>query len=229
MKLPAQVLPDPLPADPMPLAEAWLAEAWERRVQPNPDAMVLATCDSEGRPSARIVLCKRIVASPGYLLFYTNYRSRKGRELAKNASAAGVLHWDSLHRQLRVEGRIVKATAAESDAYFATRAWQSRVGAWASQQSEPVASRDELVAAVRSAATRLGTPDPTGDDAEANAATPVPRPAHWGGYRLWLESVECWVEGEYRIHDRARWQRALTPADAYSFTPGPWSVSRLQP
>src|SRR5262245_24401106 len=125
MKLPAQLLPDPLPDDPMPLAADWLAEAWQQRTQPNPDAMVLATSDTDGRPSARVVLCKRIVTTPGYLLFYTNYRSRKGRELANNARAAGVLHWDALHRQLRVEGRVVKATDAESDAYFATRAWQS--------------------------------------------------------------------------------------------------------
>jgi pyridoxamine 5'-phosphate oxidase len=229
MKLPAQLLPDPLPDDPMPLAEAWLAEAWERRVQPNPDAMVLATCTAGGGPSARVVLCKRIVASPGYLLFYTNYRSRKGRELANNARAAGVLHWDTLHRQLRIEGRVVKATAAESDAYFATRAWQSRVGAWASRQSEPIASRAALVSAVRSAATRLGTPDPTTEDVPPDAAVPVPRPAHWGGYRLWLESIEFWVEGEFRIHDRARWQRSLTAVDEHTYAAGPWSASRLQP
>lgn len=213
----------------MPLAVAWLAEAWQRRTQPNPDAMVLATCDARGRPSARVVLCKQIVAQPGYLLFYTNYRSRKGSELATNARAAGVLHWDALHRQLRVEGRVVKATAAESDAYFATRAWQSRVGAWASQQSEPVASRDALVAAVRSSATRLGTPDPTSEAAQHAAPQSVPRPGHWGGYRLWLDSVEFWVEGEYRIHDRARWQRTLEPADARGFVAGPWSATRLQP
>lgn len=229
MKLPADTLPDPLPGDPMPLAETWLAEAWAQRAQPNPDAMVLATCDTDGRPSARVVLCKRIVSAPGYLLFYTNYRSRKGRELASNARAAGVLHWDTLHRQLRVEGRVVKATEAESDAYFATRAWQSRVGAHASQQSEPVASRAELVVAVRSAATRLGTPDPTDDESGQRAEPNVPRPAHWGGYRLWLESVECWVAGEFRIHDRARWQRSLTPLDAHTFSAGPWSITRLQP
>ncbi len=228
MKLLSQTLPDPPPADPMPLAAAWLAEAWQLRPQPNPDAMVLATCDAAGRLSARVVLCKTIVASPGYALFYTNYDSRKGRELAANASAAGVLHWDSLHRQLRLEGRVLRATAAESDAYFASRAWQSRVGAWASEQSAPVASRVQLVEAVRSAAARLGTPDPTA----AGEPVPLPaiaRPSNWGGYRLWLDAVELWVEGEFRIHDRVRWTRELSPAGPHDFAAGPWTATRLQP
>jgi len=229
MKLPAQTLPDLLPADPMPLAAGWLAQAWEERLQPNPDTMVLATCDAAGRPSARVVLCKQIVAGPGYLLFYTNYRSRKGRELEANAQAAGVLHWDALHRQLRVEGRVVRATDAESDAYFASRAWQSRVGAWASQQSEPVQSRALMVSAVRSAAAQLGTPDPTAADAEQAGPQSVPRPPHWGGYRLWVDCVELWVEGDHRIHDRARWTRSLEPAGPHSFKAGPWTASRLQP
>src|SRR5688500_11723599 len=227
MKLPAQTLPEPLPADPLPIAAAWLAEAWEQRLQPNPDAMVLATCDASGRPAARVVLCKQIVAESGYLLFYTNYQSRKGSELAANPRAAGVLHWDALHRQLRVEGRVVRATAAESDRYFASRAWQSRVGAWASQQSQPAQSREDLIGAFRAAALRLGTADPTLPEGEAPAH--VPRPPHWGGYRLWLDTVELWVEGEFRIHDRARWTRSLVPASPDSFACGPWTATRLQP
>lgn len=228
----SQTLPERLPADPMPMAAAWLAEAWERRVQPNPDAMVLATVDGAGRPSARVVLCKQIVADPGFLLFHTNYGSRKGRELAVNPRAAAVLHWDALHRQLRIEGLIVKALPEESDAYFATRPWQRRVGAWASQQSEPVASRAVLLEAVRKAAARLGTPDvlgPSEPEAEAGRTIEVPRPPHWGGYRLWAEAVELWMEGAYRIHDRARWTRALTPAGEHDFAVGRWTATRLQP
>jgi pyridoxamine 5'-phosphate oxidase len=227
MKLLTQTLPDPPPADPLPLAAAWLEEAWKLKPQPNPDAMVLATCDAQGRPSARVVLCKEIVAAPGYLLFYTNYRSRKARELEANERAAAVLHWDALHRQLRFEGRVVRATEAQSDVYFASRAWQSRVGAWASQQSAPVESRALLVAAVKSAAARLGTPDPTAHVGQVPAS--VPRPPHWGGFRLWLDAVELWVEGEFRIHDRIRWTRPLTPAGRHEFEAGPWTTVRLQP
>jgi len=230
MTSPEQKLPEPLPREPLSLASAWLAQAWAAKTQPNPDAMVLATCDLKGRPSARVVLCKQLVADPGYILFYTNYRSRKGRELLENRRAAGVLHWDAMHRQLRVEGQIELASEAESDAYFASRAWQSRVGAWASEQSEPIASRSDLVTAWRTAAKRLNTPDPTQAPPQAAPETAIPRPEHWGGFRLWLESVELWVEGEYRIHDRARWTRILNRNGGGSgFTSGSWSVSRLQP
>ena len=128
-------LPDPLPAEPLELAADWLAEATRREVQPNPNAMVLATADASGRPSARVVLCKQITAHPGLLIYYTNYRSHKGRELQANPRAAIVMYWDQLHRQLRVEGRVVRASAAENDAYFATRNWQSRLGAWAASKA----------------------------------------------------------------------------------------------
>ena len=223
-----ELLPDPLPAEPMTMAVAWLAQAWQARAQPNPDAMVLATVDSRGQPAARVVLCKQIVADPGYLLFYTHYGSRKGHEIGANPRGAAVLHWDALQRQLRIEGPIVKALPEESDAYFKTRAWQSRVGAWASRQSEPVASRDLLVEAVRGAAAQLGTPDVLAPSPAAKDVV-VPRPPHWGGYRLWAESVELWVAGEYRIHDRARWTRSLTPAGAHGFRASDWTATRLQP
>jgi pyridoxamine 5'-phosphate oxidase len=224
----SQLLPEPLPAEPMTMAAAWLADAWRLCAQQNPDAMVLATVDHRDHPAARVVLCKQIVAEPGYLLFYTNYGSRKGREIAAHPRGATVLYWDALHRQLRIEGPIVKALPEESDAYFATRAWQSRVGAWASQQSEPVATRAQLIETVRGAAARLGTPDVLAPSAEGKDVA-VPRPPHWGGYRLWAESVELWVEGEYRIHDRARWTRALTSAGEHDFRAGPWTATRLQP
>jgi len=220
-------LPDPLPAEPLEVAASWLAEATRRKVQPNPNAMVLATADASGQPSARLVLCKQISPEPGFLTFYTNYRSRKGRELTDNPQAAIVMYWDALHRQVRVEGRIVQVEAAESDAYFASRNWQSRLGAWASEQSQPIGSRTELLGKVAKAALRLALPVPA-DEQQQDPGLHIARPPHWGGYRLWATAVELWVEGSARIHDRARWQRILTPR-AGGFDAGPWSVSRLQP
>ena len=221
-------LPDPLPEEPLETAVAWLAEATRGEISPNPNAMVLATADDSGRPSARVVLCKQITPRPGYLTFYTNYLSRKGRELAARPRAAVVMHWDALHRQLRVEGRIVRTSAADSDAYFASRNWQSRLGAWASEQSEPIASRTQLVAKVAKTALRFALPVPSGDEHASDPGQRIPRPPHWGGYQLWAEAVELWVEGSARIHDRARWVRTLEP-QGEGFAPGPWSVSRLQP
>jgi pyridoxamine 5'-phosphate oxidase len=228
VKLPTEVLPEILPPDPLVVLKQWMAESWQRRLQPNPNAMVLATSEADGRPSARVVLCKEIVAQPGYLVFFTNYLSRKGQQLARNPRAAAVIHWDALHRQVRIEGPVVQAPPHDSDAYFASRPWQSRVGAWASQQSEPVASREILRKAVASTAARFGVPDPiqAQDDASEHS---IPRPPHWGGYRLWADSVELWVEGEGRIHDRARWTRELEPRTDGLFSAGPWSATRLQP
>ncbi|SRR5579871_59265 len=226
-----QTLPDPLPAEPLATANAWLEEATRGRVQPNPNAMVLATVGGGGQPSARIVLCKEIVATPGYLVFYTNYESHKGRELAEHPRAALLFHWDALHRQVRVEGPVVRSPPAESDAYFASRPWPSRVGAWASAQSRPVASRAQLLEQLVAAGRRLGTPavGPGGDPADAAREVVVPRPPHWGGYRLWAEAVELWVEGAHRLHDRARFTRTLAPGAAEAFAPGPWRAVRLQP
>lgn len=222
-------LPDRLPDDPLEIANAWLAEAWQRQLQPNPNAMVLATVDARGQPSARVVLCKEITPRPGYLVFYTNYHSRKGRELAANPRAAVVLHWDHLQRQVRIEGPVVKAPEADSDAYFASRSWQRRLGAWASRQSEPLESREALLAAVTAEARRFGAPIPGQEEPEEGFDITIPRPPHWGGYRLWAESVELWIEGHSRIHDRARWTRTLTPRGEDQFEPGPWSATRLQP
>ena len=148
------------PAEPLAVLERWLAEARNHRVQPNPNAMVLATCDAEGRPSARVMLCKGVAVEPGYLSFYGNYRSRKGLELAANGRAAAVFHWDAQHRQVRIEGPVVTAPPADSDGYFASRPWQSRIGAWASAQSEPAESRQALERALAEAAERFGAPMP---------------------------------------------------------------------
>jgi pyridoxamine 5'-phosphate oxidase len=224
-----ETLPDPLPANPLALAAQWLAQARSDAAQPNPDSMILATVDGSGHPSARVVLCKDIDAAAGFILFYTNYQSRKGRELKMNPRAAVVFHWDYRHRQVRAEGRVEALSDAENDAYFRTRPWQSRLGAWASQQSEPVQSRAVLAASVAAAARRFGIPyGGPGTEEPQDVNAEVPRPSHWGGYRLRADAVELWVEGEFRIHDRARWTR--TPdlkQDVDAATT--WSVSRLQP
>lgn len=208
-------LPSTLPDDPMPLFEEWFVHAREQSTQRNPDAMVLASSTADGRPSARVVLLKHLVADPGYVVFYTNYASRKGREIAENPQVAAVVHWDAQGQQVRLEGRVVRSPTAESDEYFASRALDSRIGAWASLQSEPLASRADLMKRVVAQAARFGTQ--------------VPRPAHWGGYRLWPDAVELWHEGAFRVHDRARWTRSLAPDGDVGFRVGPWTATRLYP
>jgi pyridoxamine 5'-phosphate oxidase len=215
-----ETLPDPLPDNPLILASEWLAQARIDAAQPNPNSMVLATVDARGQPSARVVLCKEIRPDPGFILFYTNYQSRKGRELVDNPQAAVVFHWDHRHRQVRAEGRVTPLSDAENDAYFRRRPWQSRVGAWASRQSEPVAARADLAATFTAVAGRFGIRyGGPGSEEPAHVGVDVPRPPHWGGFRLDVDSVELWVEGEFRIHDRARWSKRGNQ----------WSATRLQP
>jgi pyridoxamine 5'-phosphate oxidase len=215
-------LPEPLPADPMPLFQEWFKDAVARRTQPNPDAMVVATAASNGDPSARVLLCKRVVVDAGYIVFFTNYQSRKGRELMARPRAAAVFHWDALHRQVRIEGPIVRSPGSESDEYFASRALDSRIAAWASEQSEPLPSREALRQSVREVADRFGI-------APGATSGTVPRPPHWGGNRLWVERIELWMEGANRVHDRAVWTRQLQPAGVDAFTGGPWRSTRLNP
>jgi pyridoxamine 5'-phosphate oxidase len=222
-------LPEPLPEEPLSIVADWLQQANARRAQPNPNAMVLATVDSQDRPSARVVLCKQIVPHPGYITFYTNYLSRKGSELAANPRAAAVLHWDAMHRQVRLEGVAQRSTSAESDAYFSGRAWQSRIGAWASQQSAPLDSRFDLERAAQRMAQRFGTPSPiSSDDTAPDPGVPIDRPPHWGGFHLWIDSCELWVEGTGRLHDRARWTRSLSVGSGV-YQGGSWHATRLQP
>jgi pyridoxamine 5'-phosphate oxidase len=207
-------LPSSLPEDPMPLFEEWFSGVRKAKAQPNPDSMALATATADGRPSVRVVLCKKLITNPGYVVFFTNYDSRKGGELGANPRAAAVLHWDAFGRQVRLEGPIVRSPAAESDEYFASRALDSRIGAWASLQSQPLDTRKTLLKRVATEAARFGPH--------------VPRPPHWGGYRLWPDTVELWIEGPFRVHDRARWTRALE-VQGDGFDPGPWQATRLYP
>ena len=224
-----QTLPDELPANPFDIFQGWLDEAAREKPTPNPNAMTLATIDHAGRPSARIVLCKQTGPEQGWIVFHSNYHSAKGRALEAHPEAACVFHWDTYERQVRLEGPVRKCSAEESDAYFRTRHWTSRLGAWASEQSQPIASRDDLIAKVDAAAEKLGLDllalmqiDEGGPDVE------IPRPPHWGGYRVWARRVEIWSGGEARIHDRAAWTRELTE-QGDGFAPGPWSATRLQP
>lgn len=201
---------DPLPPEPVPIVKRWLEEAFEDRSRESPHAVALATVDADGRPSVRMVLCDSIDPERGAFTFYTNRASRKGRALEHEPRAGMAFHWPG--RQARVEGRVEWAADAVSDAYFARRPLEARLGAWASQQSEPVGSRAELVAAVEAAAERFGA---------RHEQDIVPRPPHWGGIILVAESIELWVSRLGRIHDRALWRRDQ-PGEA-------WKITRLQP
>ncbi len=211
-------LGDPLPREPLQTFGRWLDEARTLRVQPNPGAMALATVSEEGRPSLRVVLARGFEPDPGYVVFYTNRNSRKGRELDAAGFAAATFHWDTLERQVRIEGPVLRSPEAESDAYFAGRPRASQIAAWTSQQSEPIASRQALLEQLARWDERFGTDE----------GAPVPRPPHWGGYRLHIQSIELWVGSTGRAHDRARWQRELE-CSGEGLRAGPWERERLQP
>lgn len=193
------------PHDPIAAFDGWLQEA--AASEPNdPNAMSLATVGADGMPNARMVLLKGHDAR-GFV-FYTNLESQKGGELADNAQAALCFHWKSLHRQVRVQGPISAVSDAEADAYFNSRGRQSRIGAWASQQSRPLADRAELEAAF----AKIDAQYPDED---------IPRPPHWSGRRITPLRIEFWQDGDHRLHDRLVFKRAS--ADAA------WETERLYP
>jgi pyridoxamine 5'-phosphate oxidase len=182
--------------DPFALFTAWFEEA--AASEPNdPNAMCLATATPGAAPSARMVLLKALdpEGTPGRgFVFYTNLESRKGRELAANPQVALLFHWKTLGRQVRVEGRVTPVSAEEADAYFASRPRGSRIGAWASRQSRPLASRSELEAAVEAFDSRF-----PGED--------IPRPPHWSGFRVTPERIEFWRDMPHRLHERTLFER----------------------
>jgi len=195
------------PADPLDIFAAWLGEA--EAAEPNdPTAMALATVGEDGMPSCRMVLLKGYDAE-GFV-FYTNYESRKGRQLLATPKAALLFHWKSLRRQVRIEGAVTPVTAAEADAYFASRARQSQIGAWASQQSRPLEGRFELEKRVALFAAK-------------HAIGAVPRPPYWSGFRLTPRHIEFWQDGAFRLHDRLVYTRG-DPAEG-----GGWTTQRLYP
>jgi pyridoxamine 5'-phosphate oxidase len=190
---------------PDPVAEfaRWFAEAQTAEVD-EPNAMVLATATADGHPSARVVLLKGF--DEWGFVFFTDYRSRKGAELDANPRAALVLYWGEVERQVRIEGTVTRTTQEESDLYYRSRPMGSRLGAWVSHQSRPIASRDVLEAGLREIERRF-------------AGTDVPLPPHWGGYRVRPELFEFWQGRESRLHDRIRYIREAER----------WRIERISP
>ncbi len=224
-------LTEPFPSDPLPALQEWIDEAATNNLQPNPNAMTIATVDPDGRPSARIVLCRAVDLKAGYIEFFTNTESRKGIALGANPYAAALFHWDDLNRQVRIEGPIVRTPDERADEYFATRHPVARLGAWASEQSRPIESREALDAKVRAVGEKHGVDlDRLAKEGRAMRID-VPRPKHWGGYRVFAERVELWIGRDGRIHDRAVWTRDLARTNdaEIAYRGGAWSVSRLQP
>jgi pyridoxamine 5'-phosphate oxidase len=195
--------------DPFALAQAWLTEA--EATEPNdPNAIALATVDADGLPNVRMVLLKEVElagARDGAFVFYTNYGSKKGQEIAASGKAAFVLHWKSLRRQIRVRGLTEREDGPQADAYFVSRSLKSRLGAWASDQSQPLSSREHLMAEAAKVGLTKG-PNP-------------PRPPYWGGIRIRPLEIEFWADGNFRLHDRFRWSRETLEM--------PWATQRLYP
>lgn len=193
--------------DPFALAQRWLDEAEATEIN-DPNAIALSTVDAGGLPNVRMVLLKEIEPDPdGAFVFYTNYGSAKAREIEGAGKAAFVLHWKSLRRQIRVRGLVGREEGPAADAYYASRSLKSRLGAWASRQSEPLTSRTALMAEVAKV-TALKGPNP-------------PRPPFWGGFRIRPLEIEFWADGAFRLHDRFRWRRDAPDAV--------WKIDRLNP
>lgn len=190
--------------DPFEIARRWLSEAEASEIY-DPNAIALSTVDADGMPNVRMVLLKEIEADA--FVFYTNYDSRKGQEIQAAGKAAFVLHWKSLHRQIRVRGTVTREEGEKADAYYASRSLKSRLGAWASMQSQPLGSRMELMADVAKVTAKLG-PNP-------------PRPEFWGGFRIHPTEIEFWADGAFRLHDRFRWVRSDKKVV--------WEINRLHP
>lgn len=188
--------------DPFAIARAWLAEAEAGEVN-DPNAIAVATVDPDGLPNVRMVLLKEI--EDDAFVFYTNYGSVKAREIEGSGKAAFVAHWKSLRRQLRVRGTVTREDGQQADDYYRSRSLASRLGAWASRQSEPLSSRTALMAEVAKLTATKGI-DP-------------PRPPFWGGFRIRPVEIEFWADGAHRLHDRFRWTKQA----------GGWDVVRLSP
>lgn len=190
--------------DPFALSQAWLDEAVKSEIN-DPNAIALSTVDADGMPNVRMVLLKDIEADA--FVFYTNYGSVKAQELDAQGKASFVMHWKSLRRQIRVRGLVEREEGPQADEYFASRSLKSRLGAWASHQSQPLSSRSALMAEVAKVTATKG-PNPR-------------RPEFWGGYRIRPLEIEFWADGAFRLHDRFRWTRADCK--------GKWKVNRLHP
>lgn len=190
--------------DPIAIIRTWMKEAEASEIN-DPNAIALSTVDASGMPNVRMVLLKEI--EDDAFVFYTNYGSAKARELDGAGKAAFALHWKSLARQVRVRGHVTREEGAQAEAYYASRSLKSRLGAWASRQSQPLKSRGALMAEVARITAEHGTAPS--------------RPPFWGGYRIVPVEIEFWADGPFRLHDRFRWTRENRDT--------PWAISRLNP
>lgn len=190
--------------DPFVIARSWLAEAQVSEIN-DPNAIALATVDTDGLPNVRMVLLKEIEEAA--FVFYTNYEGKKAQEIDASGKAAFVMHWKSLARQVRVRGLVTREDGPIADAYYRSRSLKSRLGAWASRQSQPLSSRAALMAEVAKVTAQKGT-DPD-------------RPPYWGGYRITPLEIEFWADGAFRLHDRFQWSRKTVDDQ--------WSTRRLSP
>lgn len=190
--------------NPFEIARRWLTEAEASELN-DPNAIALSTVDVDGMPNVRMVLLKDI--EDDAFVFYTNYKSRKGEEIQAAGKAAFVLHWKSLRRQIRVRGTVTREDGEKADAYYASRSLKSRLGAWASHQSQTLGSRTELMAEVAKLTPKLGTNPP--------------RPEFWGGFRIHPTEIEFWADGAFRLHDRFRWEKVAEKDE--------WKINRLHP
>jgi len=190
--------------NPFEIAKEWLEAAQVEELN-DANAMALATVDDAGLPNVRMVLLKEI--EPDAFVFYTNYDSKKGEELTASGKAAFVIHWKSLRRQIRVRGVVTREEGTQADEYYASRSLKSRIGAWASKQSQPLETRGTLVKEVARLTPKLGmNPE---------------RPPFWGGFRIQPTEIEFWADGAFRLHDRFRWTREALEQ--------PWIIDRLSP
>lgn len=232
------LLPEDLKLSPFKIVSRWLNEATELAWQPNPNAMVVSTVaeslikktdqaavfDNDASeektyiPDSRVVLCKDIDIDKGYVVFFSNYQSAKGEQLKELPNATAVFHWDNLGRQVRISGQVLRSPVLESEKYFKSRHPLSRIGAWTSDQSQPIESRKVLLERLEEQQERFKV---AGDD--------IPRPPHWGGYRLWATKVELWLSHPGRIHDRAVWTRNIKDIQKNGFHFSKWKATRLQP
>lgn len=209
--------------DPFDIARRWLSEAEAVELN-DPNAMALATVDGQGMPDVRVVLLKGVdgTTADGSFVFYTNQESAKGCQIAETGVAAFVLHWKTLRRQIRVRGDVSVVESTEADAYYTSRALESRIGAWASAQSRPLASREALISEVAR-------------QSDIHGLNPS-RPAYWGGYRIHPRQIEFWADGAFRLHDRFRWVRTANGPinkenlpDRLKSAGCLWQIQRLNP
>jgi pyridoxamine 5'-phosphate oxidase len=190
--------------DPFEIIRRWMGEAEAEEIN-DPNAIALSTVDPDGLPNARMVLLKEVEADA--FVFYTNYESAKAQELHSAGKAAFVMHWKSLRRQVRARGLVSKENGPQADEYYSSRSLKSRLGAWASRQSQPLSSRAALMAEVAKITAAKGTNPP--------------RPPFWGGYRITPLEIELWADGDFRLHDRFQWRRSAPGAQ--------WDLTRLNP